>query len=85
MSSAYELDARRLLCPMPVIKTQDRIKELQSGDELIVYCTDPGVLQDIPAWCRINGHQVIDTNDRDNEIVITIRINPPMGPTNTAR
>ena len=49
---------------MPVIKTQDRIKELQAGDELIVYCTDPGVLQDIPAWCRINGHLVIDTNDR---------------------
>ena len=69
---------------MPVIKTQDRIKELQAGDELIVYCTDPGVLQDIPAWCRINGHQVIDTIDGDDEIAITIRVNPPERTTNTA-
>lgn len=72
--SEFELDARRLLCPMPVIKTQDKIKELSSGDELTVYCTDPGVLEDIPAWCRINGHEVISSHQRDNEIHITIRV-----------
>ena len=50
------------------------IKELSSGDELTVYCTDPGVLEDIPAWCRINGHEVISSHQQDSEIHITIRI-----------
>jgi len=59
--SEYELDARRLLCPLPVIRTQDKVKVLQLGDVLRVTCTDPGVLQDIPAWCRINGHKVLET------------------------
>ncbi|HAK50368.1 MAG TPA: SirA family protein [Gammaproteobacteria bacterium] len=72
--SEFELDARRLLCPMPVIKTQDRIKGMNSGDQLTVTCTDPGVLEDIPAWCRINGHEVISSRQQDSEIHITIRV-----------
>ncbi len=70
----YCLDARRLLCPLPVIRTQDRIKTLSTGDNLRVVCTDPGVLNDIPAWCRINGHEVVDSEQVDREITITIRV-----------
>lgn len=69
-----ELDARRLLCPMPVIKTQDKINTMQVGDELKVFCTDPGALNDIPAWCRINGHQLLETKESDGEIVLIIRV-----------
>jgi len=72
--SAYELDARRLLCPLPVIRTQDKVKTLVKGDVLKVFCTDPGVMQDIPAWCRINGHTVLATNESDNDYVITLEV-----------
>ena len=73
--SHYELDARRMLCPMPVIKTQNRIKELSDGDILAVVCTDPGALSDIPAWARINGHTVLDHDENGNELTITVRVN----------
>ena len=67
------LDARRLLCPLPVIRTQERVKELRPGDRLEVACTDPGALHDIPAWCRLNGHRVVSASDGDaRELVITI-------------
>ena len=68
------LDARHCLCPMPVIKTQNRIAELIHGDELEVVCTDPGALNDIPAWCRINGHQVLHAEETDTEVIIRIRV-----------
>ena len=68
------LDAKRLLCPMPVIRTQDKVKTLARGDVLQVICTDPGALNDIPAWCRINGHKVIDTKQNNGEIIITIEV-----------
>jgi tRNA 2-thiouridine synthesizing protein A len=71
----YTLDARRSLCPMPVIKTQNRISELQPGDSLEVTCTDPGALNDIPAWCRINGHTVKQTQESDGEVIIIIQVN----------
>ncbi|MEX2488058.1 MAG: sulfurtransferase TusA family protein, partial [Pseudomonadales bacterium] len=72
--NTYKLDARRLLCPMPVIRTQDRVRDLEQGDLLTVYCTDPGTLEDIPSWCRVNGHQVIETKQENSEIHITIRV-----------
>ncbi len=70
----HQLDARRLLCPMPVIRTQDRVATLSAGDLLEVTCTDPGVKNDIPAWCRINGHEVISIEDRDDEIILTVKV-----------
>lgn len=72
--SDYQLDARRTLCPMPVIKTQNRVNELQPGDTLEVTCTDPGALSDIPAWCRINGHHILSMEEKDGEVVINIRV-----------
>ena len=70
----HTLDAKRLLCPMPVIRTQDRIKSLSPGDVLEVVCTDPGALNDVPAWCRINGHKVLDTKTVDDEVFILIEV-----------
>ena len=70
----HTLDAQRLLCPMPVIKTQNLIKTLNTGDTLKVIATDPGVKQDIPAWCRINGHELIEIFEQDREIIIGIRV-----------
>jgi tRNA 2-thiouridine synthesizing protein A len=68
------LDARRLLCPMPVIRTQDAVRKLQPGQTLRVLSTDPGVLHDIPAWCRVHGHEVLDIQEGEDEIVIRIRV-----------
>ncbi len=72
--SRQQLDCRRLLCPMPVIRVQDKVAELQPGDELEAICTDPGVLQDIPAWCRINGHQILDQQQQGDEYHVLLRI-----------
>ena len=68
------LDARWLLCPMPVIRTEERIKELVSGTELEVRTSDPGALHDIPAWCRVNGHEVLDSGEDDAEQWILVRV-----------
>ncbi len=70
------LDARHLLCPLPVIRAQDRVKALQPGDILEVRCTDPGALSDIPAWCRINGHTVLQADEEVDEVVVTLQVGP---------
>lgn len=72
--SHHQLDARRLLCPMPVIKTQNRVQQLAPGDTLEVFCTDPGALNDIPAWSRINGHEILDSRREGGDIIITVRV-----------
>jgi len=72
--SSNELDARRMLCPLPVIRTQEKVEKLQVGDTLTVLCTDPGAIHDIPAWCRVNGHEVLDIQQQDKEISICLRV-----------
>ena len=72
--SQETLNVRRMLCPLPVIRTQDKVKTLQSGDILSVDCTDPGVMQDIPAWCRINGHTVLEARAENGEYVIVLQV-----------
>ena len=72
--SSYTLNAENLLCPMPVIKTQDKIATLESGDILEVSCTDPGVLSDIPTWCRINGHKLLESNQSGRIITLLIEV-----------
>jgi len=77
--SRVVLDCRRLLCPMPVIRVQNRVEDLVSGDELEAVCTDPGALNDIPAWSRINGHQVLETRCSGDEYIVVVRVGEDSG------
>ena len=80
MSDAHEpvvlerLDTRGLICPLPVIRTQDRIKTLATGTLLDVVASDPGAMHDIPAWCRVHGHEVVEMRRQDREIHIRVRV-----------
>ena len=68
----HRLDARYLLCPLPVIRTQQKMKDLAPGDLLEVVCTDPGALYDIPAWCRVHGHRLVSTREADDLIYVEV-------------
>ena len=74
MSRRITLDVRRMLCPMPVIRVQDKVAELAPGDIVEAICTDPGALNDIPAWSRINGHRVVETRCEDDEYIVVIEV-----------
>ena len=75
VNEIVELDARRLLCPMPVIRLQDCINKQAAGDQVRVTCTDPGTLNDIPTWCRINGHEVLDSHEDEDEFIFLVQKN----------
>lgn len=61
------IDARRLLCPMPVIRLQNEIKNALAQSRIEIICTDPGVMSDIPSWCKVHGHSVISTEEKNGE------------------
>ena len=68
------LDTRGLLCPLPVIRTQDAIRKLKTGDELSVIASDPGTLHDIPAWTRVHGHQLLCAEQQGREYHFSIKV-----------
>ena len=69
-----QVDARHLLCPMPVIRMQQKVLGQRPGTLIEVVCTDPGALQDIPAWCRVHGHDLVDVRVTDDDIYIVVRV-----------
>ena len=71
MSALETLDVRGLLCPLPVIRTQDKVKGLTAGTVVEIVATDPGVMQDIPAWCRVHGHELLSMTENDEEAAAT--------------
>ena len=54
---------------MPVIRTQDAVKRLVPGTVLEVLTTDAGTVQDIPAWCRVHGHELLSIEESIGESV----------------
>ena len=55
-SMTHELDARGLLCPLPVLKARKRLIPLSSGEVLRVMADDPAAWVDFPLFCKENGH-----------------------------
>lgn len=69
-----ELNLEKLLCPMPVIKTQNALREMLAGEQLKVVCTDPGTMHDIPAWCKVNDYELIKAEQVENKYEFVIEV-----------
>ena len=54
-----ELDCRGLVCPAPVIELGRHIGEVEEGGLLAVVTADPAARVDVPAWCRMTGHEYV--------------------------
>ena len=62
----HKLDCVGLFCPMPIIKTSKKIKELAVGQVLQVVSDDEGIKKDMPAWCETTGHEYLGLEEEVN-------------------
>ena len=60
MKADVKLDCFGLLCPMPIIQTTKKMKELEIGQVLEVVATDEGIKTDMPAWCKATGNELVE-------------------------
>jgi tRNA 2-thiouridine synthesizing protein A len=56
------LDAKGLLCPLPVLMARKALKSLPPGALLEVLATDPGSVKDFEAFCRTTGDALVESN-----------------------
>lgn len=61
MTHDLELDARGLLCPLPVLKARKAMKGLAPGQVLRLLATDPAAVVDVPHYARESGHALLGT------------------------
>ena len=55
-----ELDARGLICPLPILKAKKALSDMHSGEVLKVLATDPGSVRDFQAFARQTGNDLLD-------------------------
>jgi len=67
------LDMRGFQCPIPVVKTNLAIKEMEPGQVLKVLATDRGAISDFPAWAEDTGNELVSTGEDDGVLVFWIR------------
>ena len=62
------LDVRGLLCPIPILRTAKRLRDLPPGARLEVVGDDPAIVEDMPVWCAETGNRLLGL-ERDGELV----------------
>jgi tRNA 2-thiouridine synthesizing protein A len=67
------LDFKGLLCPTPVVKIEQAVKQVKIGEEVEGVATDPGVMAAIPAWARTTGNEVVCLEKREKDIHFIVR------------
>lgn len=54
-----EVDARGLLCPLPVLKARRRLAALPAGAVVRLLADDPAAIVDVPHFCAEAGHALL--------------------------
>jgi len=57
------LDARNLLCPLPILKAKKAMADVPCGGTLEVLATDPGAVPDFKAFCEATGHKLLEQSE----------------------
>jgi tRNA 2-thiouridine synthesizing protein A len=71
------VDARNLMCPMPVLAATKAMRMLDPGQVLKVLATDRGALSDIPAWAEDTDNELLSSGTEGDALVFYIRKGEP--------
>ena len=67
------IDARGLICPLPVLKLGKALREAVSGTTVTIWADDPVAVIDIPHFCTQAGHQLISQHDVEDYQIYTVK------------
>jgi len=62
--SDLEIDARGLLCPLPVLRLARALRRAPSGTVAVLLATDPAAAADVEAFCRETGDTLLSTEQQ---------------------
>jgi len=75
MEENDHLDARGLLCPLPVLKARKRLQALEPGGVLVMLADDPAAVIDVPHFCAEAGHGFLGAEEAGDHTIYRIRKN----------
>lgn len=73
MNFDKELDARGLVCPLPILRTKKSLAEMSSGQVLKIVATDPGAVIDFQVFADQTGHALLSISESSEEFVFILK------------
>ncbi|HCX47972.1 MAG TPA: hypothetical protein DG757_02770 [Bacillus sp. (in: Bacteria)] len=73
MDAKKVLDAKGLACPMPIVKTKKAMADLVAGEVLEIHATDKGAKNDLAAWAKSGGHELVKHEDEGEVLKFWIK------------
>lgn len=67
------LDCLKLLCPVPIIKISAAVKEMQTGQTLLMLADDPGSKADMIAWAKQTGNELLGMEEEGKVFKFYVR------------
>jgi tRNA 2-thiouridine synthesizing protein A len=67
------LDAKGLVCPLPVLRARKAMKSLAVGEILEIHATDPASRLDVPHFCDATGNELIEARKEGDVLIFRIR------------
>jgi len=64
MKADETVDCVGLYCPLPIVHTAKKIKELKAGQVLEVLSDDEGIKADMPNWCKTTGNEFLGIEEQ---------------------
>ena len=73
MKADATLDCIGLYCPMPIAHTANKLKELEKGQVLEILADDEGIKEDMPAWCKMTGNELLSVEEEGEQYRLYVR------------
>ncbi len=71
--TANQVDARGLVCPMPTIRLGQAIRKVEVDQLVEVWTDDPGSEENMAAWCKNTGHELVEQSSEDSTFRYVVR------------
>ena len=68
-----EVDARGLLCPLPILRLARAFRRAGGGTVARLLATDPAAVEDVKTFCREGGHDLLSVEQEPAGIVFRVR------------
>ena len=67
------LDAKGMMCPMPIVMLTKKMKVMSSGQTLELVADDEGALEDVPAWTSRTGNELVEQRQDGGKYYFVIK------------
>lgn len=73
MNADKVLDAKGLACPMPIVRTKKAMSDMEQGQILEIHSTDQGAKNDLAAWAKSSGNELLDHKEDNGVLMFWIK------------